>query len=311
MKHITLKNFKKQFGTESACRKELLEYRKPESGKCINPKCLGTIEKYYKPLSKRKAFNCSRCLHHFYPMVDTIFDHSHVELNDWFEIIFLNLSNRNGMSANEIHRNYGYSYPTALRMQHAIRQLMGDCLDFDLQNTVVEVDESYVKTGTKGLNRHYKFGTGRGSERHTSILTITERHGVAKLFVIDATDAENILPIILEHIPKSTIIYTDSFPVYRKLSSNEYGYRHAMVNHDLEFVNDSASTNSAENVFSNFKRIITGTYRNVSENKLQLYLWESAFKHSYRNEADYGFENLLKAMPSLADSYQRKYQKSA
>lgn len=300
-KYLTINDFKRRFGTKSACLEYLLKQRMSPDGQCFNPKCNAAIDDYYHLLKGKTAFICSRCLGHFHPMVNSIFDHSHIPINIWFEIIYKILYSRNGISAFEIHRTHGYSYTTVFRMLHAIREFMAECLDFELEGTVVEVDESYISTGNKGLGRHFRFHTGRGSEKHTSILAITERKGVAKLFIIPSTTATDILPVILENIPTTTIIYTDSWDAYNKLT--ELGYEHAMVNHSIEFVNESASTNTSENVFSNLKKVIGATHRNVSEGKLQLYLNENAFRHSFRFESDYGFKKLMERLSPLSEYY--------
>lgn len=305
--YITLQSFRKKYGSESACLKALLYFRMNHDGQCFNPSCKSSIEKYYHPLRGRKAFICSRCLKHVYPMAGSILDHTHIPITDWFLIIFKILYSRNGISAKEIHRELGYAYTSVFRMLHAIRSLMLDCLDFELANTVVEIDESYVLTGTKGYGKHFPFTRGRGSLRSTSILGIIERRGYAKFLVIPDTTAATIIPEIVRSIPDTTIIHTDSWGAYNQLKS--LGYKHTTVNHSkFEFVDyaTSGSTNSAESAFSNLKRVVRGTWRNVSEGKLQNYLNEQAFRHSYRFEPDYGFDILMRCFPPLSEVYHSK-----
>lgn len=302
--YMTVQTFKKTYGSEGACLEALLRFRMDKDGLCFNPLCKSPIDKYYHRLKGRKAFICSRCLKHIYPMAGSIFTNTHISVSDWFHIIFKLLYSRNGVSAKEIHREYGFSYRSVFRMLHEVRGLMLDCLDFELANTVVEIDESYVFTGTKGYGRHYHFTRGRGSLRSTSILGIVERRGFAKFIVIPDTSADSIIPIITSNIPDTTLIYTDSWGAYNQLIN--LGYKHAIVNHSkFEFVDykTSASTNAAENTFSNLKRIVAGTWRNVSEGKLQNYLNEQAFRHSFRFEPDYGFETLIRCLPPLCDVY--------
>lgn len=304
IKYLDKKGFQKKYGTNLLCRKALLNHRISADGLCFNPKCDAEIEWYYTPLNDRNCLLCRKCLTHIHPTVDSIFEHSKVELKDWFEIIWRILSSRGGISANYIHREFGYSYPTSLYLLHDIRKQMYNCLQFEMDNTVVEVDESYISTGTKGLGRHHHFSRGRGSLRHTSILAIIERKGKAKLFVIPATDAESILPKITENIPLTISIFTDDWGAYNQLK--ELGYEHAAVNHSIEYVakETGASTNSAENMFSTFKTmVIKGTYRSVSDKFLQHYCNEQAFRHTYRFEEDYGMEAFLKSFSCLSDSY--------
>lgn len=302
-KHMSLQSFKKQYGNEKACLHALLKYRISEDGQCFNPNCTANINKFYRPLNNRKSFLCASCLTHIYPMSQSIFDHTHVPITHWFEIMYKFCMSRNGISAKELHYQYGISYKTIFRMLHSIRELMSECLDFDFSNSHIEIDESFVSTGNKGLTRHYKFKRGRGCEKNATILCISERGGKAKLFIIEAADSATIIPIILENVPTSSLIFTDSWPAYNQLKS--VGYTHEMVNHSVEFVNGSASTNTCENIFSNFKRMFNGTYRNMSDGKLANYLSEFSFRHSHREEIDFGFEKLLQALPSLSLAYNK------
>jgi len=180
---------------------------------------------------------------------------------------------------------------------------MGECLVFDLQNSVLEIDGSFITTGNKSLGKHYRFKRGRGSEKHTTVLAIVERKGVCKMFPIHAEDADNVIPIILKNVPKSNTIYTDSLGAYNKL--RELGFEHAAVNHQIEFVNGSASTNSAEGVFNNLKHTMS-TFRNVSEEKLPNYLLEESYRVSFRTEHDYGMRRLFESLPSLELKYGSK-----
>jgi|SRR6218665_1628482 len=309
MNYMTVQAFKKKYGTDAACLKALLHFRMNEEGLCFNERCRSSIEKYYHPLKGRRAFICSRCLKHIYPAAGSasIFDHSHISIADSFLIIFKMLYSRNGVSANEIHREFGFSYKTAFRLLHQVRGLMLDCLDFELSNTHVEIDESFVLTGNKGYNRHYPFSKGRGSLHSTSILVIIERRGIAKFIVIPDTTAASIIPEVVKNVSPTTVIYTDSWGAYNQLKS--LGYTHAIVNHSkYEWTDPStgASTNSAEGAFSNFKRCVVGSWRNVTEGKLQNYLNEQAFRHSYRFEYDYGFEILMRCIPPLSEVYGEK-----
>jgi transposase len=188
---------------------------------------------------------------------------------------------------------------------------MGKVVDQELERApfeVVEIDEGYLPTGNKGLPRHFSFKRGRGSEKNSSILGIVERGGRVVLYVIPKTDSQSIVPIIQDLVPVGSTIYTDSWGAYNPLLS--LGYKHEVVNHDIEFVKKSASTNAMENVFSNLGRMI-GTYRNVSEYKLQQYLYEFAFRRCFGKEYDYGLERFLRAMPCITECYWDQKTKSA
>jgi transposase len=294
---MTIKEFQKEYGTRNACLEQLLKLRISKNGCCFNKDCNASIKDYYAIMKNRPAFICRRCLKHFHPMSGGPFNNTHVHIEDWFAIIYDFILSRNGVSAKELQKKYGFSSRTAFNMLHTIREMMQKALDFSFEGTVVEVDESYVNTGNKGLGRHYKFKRGRGSDKSTSFLTIVERggEGRAKMFIIPNTDADSIIPKILQNVSRDTIIYTDSWGAYNQLQNLHY--QHSMVNHSFEFVNveNSASTNTAENIHSNFKRMVIGTYRSISHKYSQNYANEHAFRHSFRTEKDFGFLKLLQS----------------
>jgi transposase len=304
--YLTVQNFKKKYGSESACLEALLHFRMSEDNLCFNPLCKAPILKYYHILKKRKCFICSRCLRHFYVKSGSIFDHSHTPINIQFEIIFKILYTKTGVSAAQLQREYGISYKSVFKMLHKVRELMQECLDREINNTQiehVEIDESFCPTGKKGLGKHFPFKRGRGSLRNSTILVIMERKGFAKMLTIPNANAETIIPIILQNVPLGTTIYTDAWPAYKQLES--LGYKHAVVNHSkYEYVNQKtgASTNNAEGIFSSFKRML-GTYRSFSESKLQNYTNEACFRHTFRTHHDYGFENLMRCLGTLSNVY--------
>ncbi|MBK7573301.1 MAG: IS1595 family transposase [Bacteroidetes bacterium] len=227
-------------------------------------------------------------------------------------ITFDVLSTPSGVSAHWIKKKYGLAYTTAHLLLHRIREHMGRCLSTAFVNTVVEVDESYISTGNKGFHRHYPFKRGRGSEKNSTIMSIVERDGKCLFIKIPDVQATTLLGIIEKHVDRSCKIFTDNLPAYRGLGKR--GYFHQVVNHKSpdgtkRWVDGMASTNSAENAFSNIKRSLKGIYRSVSDEHLQNYLNEFSFKHSYRNTFDCGFETCLNAMPPLSETY--RYKKTA
>jgi transposase-like protein len=301
---MTKKEFDRLYPTDSTCLRKIFEYRTRGTENCYS--CGSPFVKYLSQLANRKCFKCTLCHNQFYPMVNSIMDNSHVSPKYWCDILFDMISNRNGISIREIKSKYGISKNTAKRITDAIRRQMQACLDFEFENCSVEIDETYVKTGRKGFLKNHKFKTGRGSEQNSTILAIVERRGFAKMFVIDAADAENIIPIILKHVSKTCIVYTDQWPTYKVLKN--LGYNHAVVNHSAvvnRFVDGSASTNACENLFSNFKRNHRGTHRSMSEKHLPLYLAEFCFRHNYKNERDYGLDVFMRSLPPLSDTYNK------
>jgi len=309
--HLTIEDFDRQYSTSNKVLRALLEFRMSEDGFCFNPNCPYDvpINKYYVPVSNRTAFLCRMCQEHFYPMADSIMYKSHVRPEHWFQVIYRMLASRNGISMQEIFRTYGYQLPTVFNMMHAIRRQMNKCLDFKFQNIVVEIDASGVSTGKKGYNKHFKMKSGRGSQRKANVLVIKSRGNKAKFYIVNSEEEESVLRVIEQEVDKSCLIITDEFGAYNALT--RHGYNHVVINHKSangkarRFKDGIASTNYAEGLFSVLKRNIRGAHIHVSNTYLENYLSECAFRLTYAEEFDYGFNILINSFGSLSNHYSK------
>jgi transposase-like protein len=80
-----------------------------------------------------------------------------------------------------------------------------------------------------------------------------------------------------------TEIHTDEFKSYLWLDSSEF--IHISINHQETYVKaGNIHTNGIENVWSLFKRAITGVFHKVSAKYLPLYLNEFAYRFNNREE---------------------------
>lgn len=261
----TLKDFKTEYPDDQACLLSVLENR---YGKTC-PKC-GVIGVKFHPITGRKAFVCSECDKHIYPLADTIFRKSETSLWNWFYAIFQFSVSKNGVSAKELERTLGVTYKTAWRMCKQIRLLMeqdNDKLDGD-----VEVDETYIG-GRRKLS--HKF------DNKSIVFGQVERNGRAKTVHVKTAGARILLPAIQDGVALTAQIYSDEWRSYKSLP--KLGYTHTTVNHSaLEYVRGSAHTNTIEGFWSQLKRSIDGTYHAVSPKYLQSYLNEFTFRYNLR-----------------------------
>ena len=234
-----------------------------------------------KPDSKRPVrkgvYKCKACRKQFTVTVGTIFEDSHIPLNKWLMAINLLCSSKKGMSAHQLHRMLGLTYKSAWFMAHRIRYVMTQPPLVDKLKGVVEADETYV-----GGKAHGK--RGRGAQNKTPVFTLVERNGRVRSFKVDRVTAKNLKEKIREHVDKDATIMTDEFLAYKGLSKE---FKHYTVNHSIgEYVNGDAHTNTAEGFFSILKRGINGVYHHVSEQHLDRYLAEFAFRYDNRKVED-------------------------
>jgi transposase len=117
---MTYTRFMELFPTHDACLDYLKDRFHPDGSDC--PKC-GRTTKFHR-IKSRAAYSCQWCGHQVYPTAGTIFYKSTTNLQMWFWSIYLMSSTRCGISAKQLEREIGVSYPTAHRMFKQIRTLL-------------------------------------------------------------------------------------------------------------------------------------------------------------------------------------------
>jgi transposase-like protein len=285
----TIASFNADFPNDGACLNHVLEARWPD-GRTMCDKC-GVERKHYR-VTGRTAFACDHCGNHIYPLAGTIFEKSTTPLRLWFYAMYLMGSTRCGVSAKQIQRETGVTYKTAWRMFKQIRTLMTE--EISLEGEAVEADESYF--GGKAKNKHYgkRGGNGRSLDTKTPVFGMVERSGRVVAMVTPDAKAKTILPIIHERVLPATVVYTDDYPIYDKLSEHTNGYVHRRIQHtEKVYVMGDVHTNTIEGFWSLVKRGIGGVYHSVSRKYLQTYLDEYSFRYNRRNEGRPMFTSLL------------------
>lgn len=140
---LTLRKFQDRFPTEESCLEHLKLTRFGERHEC--EKC-GKDAQFYR-VQKRRSYACEHCGHQIYPTAGTPFHRTRTSLRDWFYVMFLFCTTRNGVAAKEVERQIGVTYKTAWRMCHEVRKYMAQ-IDGDEpvggEGKTVEVDETMI-----------------------------------------------------------------------------------------------------------------------------------------------------------------------
>ena len=183
----TIRQFQKQFPTEESCLEHLKLVRFGERHEC--DKC-GKDAKFYR-VAKRRSYACEHCGAQVYPTAGTPFHRTRTSLQDWFYVMFLFCSTRNGVAAKEVERQIGVTYKTAWRMCHEIRKYMAT-MDGDEPMggpfKTVEIDETMIEGYERGA---------KGHEGKTIVLGMKQKGGEIVTRVVKDRKSETLLPHII------------------------------------------------------------------------------------------------------------------
>jgi len=139
----------------------------------------------------------------------------------------------------------------------------------------LELDESYFG------GKHHKGKRGRGSESKIPVFGILKRDGKVYTQIIPNSSSETLLAIVKTKIKPDSVVYTDSFSAYNKLSIS--GYKHHRVNHSKEFVRGKSHINGIESFWGYCKMRLSKFYGLKKEDFL-LHLKESEFRFNNRKQ---------------------------
>jgi transposase-like protein len=119
------------------------------------------------------VYKCYACRKPFTVKVGTVFESSHIKLHVWLQAMHLLCSSKKGISSHQISRILGVTLQTAWFLSHRIREAMmnlhiNDTGPLGGQNTVVEIDETYV--GGRARNRKSRIPEKRQSSPWSSAM---------------------------------------------------------------------------------------------------------------------------------------------
>lgn len=291
-------NFMEAFPTEESCIRYFETLRWGD--KIVSP--FDSSSKIYKCANGK--YKCRNTGKYFDVKTRTVFASTKLPLRLWVYAIFIFMSHKRGISSCQLARDLGVTQKTAWNMLHKIRQFM-DSQNMQRLSGEVEVDETFV--GGKNKNRHkdkkVEKCQGRSFKDKKPVFGMLQRKGNLTAIVVEDTKAKTLKPIITQYIQFQSVIYTDGWD-YGGISENytqqtvDHGAKfYGMTVRDLDGNEISVNTNSIECTWSHFKRMIFGTYYQVSKRHLQRYVDEFVFRFNTRNVGEFErFELFLRSI---------------
>ena len=149
--------------------------------------------------------------------------------------------------------------------------------------------QQVAKCGRNGRRRRLKGERGRGTAQKDKppIFGMIERGGQVILNMLDNVKQKTIQPIIERCIAKGSLLYTDEYNIYDRLSS--WGYDHKHVCHAQgEYARDEDGDGFCEvhvNTLEGFWSLLRSwlrPHRGISQKHLPLYLGFFEFIHNVR-----------------------------
>jgi len=274
-KGLSLGEFLRQYGTEAHCREVLARWRWP--GGFICPEC---GHKGHCVVGPRKLYQCNRCHHQTSLTADTIFAHTKLPLTTWFLGIYLLTQQKNGISALELKRHLGVSYPTAWSLKHKLMQVMKERDDQVPLNGVIQLDDVYWGGRCRGGK------SGRGSPNKVPFVAAvaTDYHGhprAMRMSKVKGFRKTEIAKWTLKHLDPNAIVVSDGLACFKAVA--EAGREHyaivtgggpnSVTIPELSWVNT---------IIGNVKNALTGTYHAIRATHLPRYLAEFSYRFNRR-----------------------------
>lgn len=306
---MNLKALHKKYNTKKKCIKHLETIR--WGRKVICPYC-GSDNTVRLKKELRHHCNNKGCKRNFSVLIGTIFEHSAMPLPQWYQIIFLTITNKRGLAAKTVERQIGMSYKNAWYAMMRIRCAMIDNCNV-LQN-VVEMDEAYLKQIRKGRIKDNKANLrtvttkrGRGTQNAVPIVGIVQRGGKIVLKVVEKVNSKTLMGMLKQYVnTKKTIVVTDEWGGYRRFDEV---VEHLVIEHQKKrYVSGMIYTNTIEGFFSILKNSIRGEYVAISKKYLPFYLVHAAYIYNHRKEKNnanlfnYFIKDALNTPPQM-DNY--------
>lgn len=281
---LNLGNILTTFATDENAREFLESHLWPTGPVC--PRCKtndqSRIVKDTGKTAREGLYRCNDCRRTFTVTIGTIFEDSHIPIRKWIIALFLVASSKKGFSSLQLQRVLGIgSYRTALFMQDRIRFALTATTFATKIKGIVEVDECYFGTKTKGR------GKGFHHDTKTAVVGIVERStGQRRSVLLERVTSKNLQQAIDDNVELGSTVNTDELPAYHSLK----GFNHKTVLHQKTYKNpkgeyyrvepdgEVVTTNHAESSFSLLRRAVTGTYHNLSRKYLGLYVGEFDFR---------------------------------
>ena len=278
------------FHDEDKARKFLEAERWPNGVSC--PFCGGLDD--VKRLDRDGSmgpgwYYCNACdQQKFTVRTDSIMERSHVPLAKWAMAFRLFAASKKGVSSKQLQRMLGVSYKTAWFIGHRIREACKAVGAAPLggKGKIIESDETFVGGKKKNVHR------GKPEPKKHAVHALVERGGEVRASHVPDVTAKTLRDKLVTQASRKSKLHTDDALTNLSLGKDFVEHKTVVHSQDEYFI-DGVGVQSAEAFFAILKRGITGSFHSISEQHLQRYVDEFAFRWNTR--ASLGIEDVERA----------------
>lgn len=162
---LSMLEFFEDYGSQERCEELVRGWRWPQGFIC--PRCEGSWHSEFCR-QDRLYFQCSACRYQCSLVSGTVFESSKLSLPTWFLAMHLMTQAKTGVSALELKRHLGVSYPTAWLLKHKLMEVMFWREESRQLTGRVEIDDAYLGGEVQGGK------PGRGSPNKVAFVAAVQ-----------------------------------------------------------------------------------------------------------------------------------------
>ena len=284
---LSMFEFFQRYGSLEQCEAAVAACRWPQGFECSRCKAAA----FWGFRRGGQAYReCTSCGYQCSLIAGTMFAGSKLPLTVWFMALQLLSQSKNNVSALELKRQLGVSYPTAWLLKHKIMESMRRREECRQLHGRVEIDDAYLggeRCGGKA---------GRGSENKVPFVLAVQTIGpgaAPDLVCVQQLPLrkEAIAEFCAQHLARPLTVVSDGLACFR--AAAEAGVHEAIVTGGGRSSAQHPEFNAVNIMLGNLKTAITGTYHAFRFAKYApRYLAEFQFRFNRR----YDMKQMLPAM---------------
>ena len=270
---LSMAEFMDRYGSDAQCEAALVASRWPQGFAC--PVCGGPASCSFRRHG-RLYWQCASCRHQCSVISGTIFESTKLPLTRWFLAMHLLTQAKNNVSALELKRHLGVSYPTAWLVKHKLMEVMRLREDSRQLTGRVEIDDAYLG------GEHSGGKTGRGSENKVpfiaAVQTTEDGQPVLACFAQAPFTKEAVEEFAAKSLARPLTVVSDGLWCFT--AAEAAGVHERIVTGGGKASVKLPQFHAVNTVLSNLKTAMAGTYHAVKFAK---------YAHRYLAEVQYRF----------------------